>query len=134
MTTDVTAAASRAPATPAGSEPTRSGPVFLPATSIYETAEGLVLFADVPGAAPQSISLTLDRAVLRLNARSKMAPPVGHSLVHREYHQGDYERAFTLPFEVDAERIDATVRDGLLKVVLPKAAPAPARTISVKVT
>ena len=102
MSTDVTSAAAREAAAPTGSEPTRSGPVFLPATNIYETAEGLLLFAEVPGTDPGSISVTLDRAVLRLGARSKMAPPAGYSLIHGEYRHGDYERAFTLPFEVDA--------------------------------
>ena len=133
MTTDVTPAAGREAATAAGTEPTRSGPVFVPATDIYETANGLVLFAEIPGTDPGSISVTLDRQVLRLSARTQMAAPAGYSLIHAEYRHGDFERAFTLPLEVDAERIEATVKDGLLKVVLPKAAPAPARTISVKV-
>ena len=63
----------REAATAAGTEPTRSGPVFVPATDIYETANGLVLFAEIPGTDPGSISVTLDRQVLRLSARTQMA-------------------------------------------------------------
>ncbi|MBI1320950.1 MAG: Hsp20 family protein [Candidatus Hydrogenedens sp.] len=133
MTSQVTQSAAREPAgRPGGAEHTRSVPVFAPATDIYETKAGLVLVAEIPGADPDSIEVTFDRNVLRLTARSKMAAPAGHSLIHAEYRDGDYERSFVLPVEIDAERIEATVKDGLLRLVLPRSEPAPAKKIAVK--
>lgn len=133
MTTQITPQVNaNTPAAPS-TEAARPGPVFLPATDIYDTGNGLVLFAEIPGADPASIAVSFERSVLRIGAHSKKTAPTGHSLIHAEYRNGDYERAFTLPADVDAERIEATVKDGLLKVVLPKLAPPPARQIAVTV-
>lgn len=113
-----------------GTEPARTAPVFAPATDIWETADRLVLVAEIPGADPEAVDVSVERGVLRVTARTRMTPPTGHSLIHAEYRDGDYDRAFTLPTAIDAERIEATVKDGLLRLVLPKAAPP--RKIAVK--
>ncbi len=108
-------------------------PVFLPNTDIWETKDQLVMAAEIPGADPESVDVSVDRDILKISAKSRMAPPTGHSLIHAEYRDGDYQRSFTLPSEIDAGKIEATVKDGLLKLVLPKIAPAPARRITIKV-
>lgn len=115
---------------PAKAEPSR--PVFVPATDIWDSDGRLTLVAEIPGVDPGGVDIDVDRTVLTITARNRMTPPAGYSLVHAEYRDGDYERAFTLPAEIDVEHIEATVKDGLLTLVLPKIAPAPARHIAVK--
>ena len=70
---------------------------------------------------------TLDNAV-----QTSAIAPEGYSLSHHEYRDGDYERAFTVSEAIDAENIQAELRDGVLRVTLPKSQPAPAKTIQVK--
>ncbi|MEI7606842.1 MAG: Hsp20/alpha crystallin family protein [Rhodospirillaceae bacterium] len=108
-------------------------PVFLPNTDIWETKDQLVIVAEIPGAEPESVDVSVDRDVLRISARSRMTSPSGYSPIHAEYREGDYQRSFTLPSAIDAGKIEATVKDGLLKLVLPKVAPPPARRIAIKV-
>jgi HSP20 family molecular chaperone IbpA len=65
-------------------------------------------------------------------ARSKPFMPEGYALLYAEYRDGNYERAFTLSEEIDRERIEATVKDGVLRLNLPKTTPSPAKKIAVK--
>ena len=116
-----------------GAESAVKQPVFLPNTDIWETKDQLVMVAEIPGADPESVDVSVDRNILRIAARCRMTAPSGYSLIHAEYRDGDYQRSFTLPSEIDANKIEATVKDGLLKLVLPKIAPPPARRISIKV-
>ena len=112
--------------------PARSRPRFLPATDIWETADRLVLVADLPGADPDSVEVSVERDVLRIAARSRMTPPAGYSLIHAEYRDGDFERSFALPGEIAGAGIEARFADGVLTLVLPKAAPPPVRKIAIK--
>ena len=61
-----------------------------------------------------------------------MGARAGYSLAYAEYDAGDYERAFTISDEVDRERIEATVKNGVLRVVLHKAEAVKARKIAIK--
>jgi len=106
--------------------------VFAPLADIFECAEALYVVAEMPGIDPDSVEVTFERSVLRLAARNQMSPPAGMSLLHSEYRVGDFERTFTIGVEVDAGRIEASIRDGLLRVMLPKAAPTSHR-VAVKV-
>ncbi len=120
------------PAAPTAPEATRTAPTFTPVTDIYETGDGLVLLLEMPGVGPDAVDITLDNRVLTVRGRSAFAPPQGYSLAHAEYRVGDYERAFTVSEAIDRERIGAAMKNGVLRLTLPKAAPAPARTISVQ--
>ncbi len=129
MTDQTAGAQGRGEARPEG---TRSVPVFTPPADIYETKDALVLLLEMPGVERDSINITLDRRVLTITGQCNPGVPEGYSLSHAEYREGDYERAFTLSEEIDSERIEATLKNGVLKVTLPKVKPAPARTITVK--
>jgi len=112
-------------------ERTAQGPVFAPATDIFETDEKVFVLAELPGTDPESVNVTLDRNILRITARNKMQSPGKYSLIHAEYRTGDYERSFSLATDIDRDHIEASVKDGLLKLVLPKVKPQ-VRSISVK--
>jgi HSP20 family molecular chaperone IbpA len=117
-----------------GAEGTRNVPVFVPATDIYETKDALVLSLEMPGVGPDAVNITLEKRVLTITGHSRSIALEGHSLTHHEYRDGDYERAFTVSEAIDADKIRAESRDGVLRLTLPKAQPEPAKTIQVKAT
>jgi HSP20 family protein len=113
-------------------EATRTEPVFIPPTDIIETTAGVQMVLDMPGADPDTLDVTLDNRVLRISARSVSSAPEGFALAHAEYRDGSYERSFTVSEPIDTARIEAVLKDGVLRLTLPKAAPSPAARISVK--
>jgi HSP20 family molecular chaperone IbpA len=119
-------------ATAQGAERTRTRPVYPPRTDIFETDDGLVLLADMPGVSADGADVTLERNVLTIRGRTQDHAPQGFSAVYREYEPGDYERVFTLSEDVAAERIEASVKNGVLRLFLPKAGPAQTKRIQVR--
>jgi HSP20 family molecular chaperone IbpA len=115
-----------------GAERTRTRPVYAPRTDIFETEDGLVLLADMPGVAADGVDVTLERNVLTIRGRTQDSAPPGFSPVYREYEPGDYERVFTLSEDIEAERIEASVNNGVLRLFLPKAGPAQTKRIQVR--
>jgi len=107
-----------------GAERTRSRLAFVPRTDIYETNEAIVLVTDMPGVDESTLDITLENDVLTLNGCVEMAYPEGYGLAYGEYRVGDYERSFTLSSKVDRDKIEATVKDGVLRLYLPKAEPS----------
>jgi HSP20 family molecular chaperone IbpA len=113
-------------------ERTRSRRTFQPPVDIYENEQGLMLLADVPGAQPERLHVTLERHVLNIWAEVEDHAPEGYSSTYREYEVGDFERQFTLSGDFDAEKIEASLTDGVLRLTIPRAAEAAPRTIKVK--
>jgi len=117
---------------PTVSERTRNTKIFIPKVDIYETPETMVLLADVPGIDENSVEVILDKNVLKIHGTVEEAQKQGRRLYYREYDVGDYQRTFTLSEDVDREKIEASVKDGVLRVVLHKAAPVKAKKIAIK--
>jgi len=112
-------------------EPEEPRFLFTPPIDIYETADGLVLHADLPGVSIKTLELQVQDNKLTLFGRvNPVVPPQARPL-HQEYAVGDFLRSFILSDEVDYERITATMTNGVLKVVLPKAAQTKLRRIEV---
>ena len=105
--------------------------VFTPPIDIFETPDGLVLRADLPGVSLDTLELQVQNNRLTLFGRVALAAPDGARLVHQEYHEGDYLRSFILSDNVDHERITAKLTSGVLEVFLPHAPEAQARRIQV---
>ena len=110
-------------------ESTRNAPIFVPAADIYETEDALFLSLEMPGVSPDALNIMLDQRVLTISGRSRSSAPEGYSLTHHEYRDGDYERALTLS---EGIRIEAELKEGVLRLKLPKSQPAPVKTINVK--
>jgi HSP20 family protein len=115
---------------PEGVERTKPRKVFKPDVDIIEDKEETVLTADLPGVDEKSLDITLEKNVITIRGRVEAEVPAGYRLAYGEYEVGDYERAFSLSDEVDKEKIEATIKNGVLKLVLPRAAAA-ARKIAV---
>jgi len=107
-------------------------PVFMPPADIYETKDSIVLLAEMPGVASEGVDISLERRVLTIRGRSATNEHGGYQRVYNEYSDGDYERVFTLSENIDRDRIEATLKDGVLQLVLPKAEAAKARKIELK--
>lgn len=106
--------------------------VFMPRADVYETAESVIVEADMPGVDEKSLDITLENDVLTIRGKVEATEFPGHTAAYTEYETGDYERAFTLSQEIDRERIDASIRNGVLRLALPKATQARAHKIAVK--
>jgi HSP20 family protein len=113
-------------------ERTRDRPAFVPRADIYETEEAIVVVADMPGVGEDSLDITLEKGVLTLNGAVEPEAPEGYSLSYAEYRVGDYVRSFSLSDEIDQEAIEATLKDGILRLTLPKVTEARTRKIAVK--
>jgi HSP20 family protein len=113
-------------------ERTRDSRCFIPRSDIYELDDQIVIVADVPGVDEKSLDITLDKNVLTINALVDPVLPQGYSLSFAEYEVGDFSRSFRLSNEIDREKIQASVKDGVLHLYLPKAKEARMRKINVR--
>jgi len=89
--------------------------------------------ADMPGVAFDNVDIDLDNDQLTIRGSVRVEDEKGTVLL-KEYSVGDYYRQFTLSNVIDRNKIEASMKDGVLKVVLPKAEAAKPRKITVKST
>jgi len=99
-------------------------PVFTPRTEIYETKDEVVLVAEMPGVDESSVEVTLEDDVLTIVGRTRDLALEGHRRVYAEFERGDFKRSFALTDAADADKIEAAVKNGILRVRVPKAKPA----------
>ncbi len=116
---------------PAKAERVRPGRVFIPAVDIFETPESLVLVADMPGVAGDKVTLDLKENLLTISGEVS-PPPEKEIVLAQEYAIGDYYREFQVGELIDKNRIEASVKNGVLTLTLPKAEKAKPRRIEVK--
>ena len=116
-----------------GAERTRERLAFVPRADIYETAEAITVMTDMPGVDETSVDVTLEKNVLTISGYVEPMQPEGYDLAHAEYNIGDFERSFTLSDRIDRDGIEATVKDGVLRLVLPKITEAKSRSIPISV-
>jgi HSP20 family molecular chaperone IbpA len=105
--------------------------VYTPDVDIIENDKDVTVIADIPGVDQSDIDLDLENNVLTIRARTSGAAERGE-LTYSEYRGGNYERTFSLSNQIDRTGVTATVKDGVLRIVLPKVAEAQARKITVK--
>jgi HSP20 family protein len=115
-----------------GSERTRETRCFVPRADIFETDEKIVVKVDLPGVSENSTDITLEKNVLTINGYVEGFDPEGYSLAFAEYESGDFERSFRISNEIDCEKINATIKNGVLTLELPKSEVAKSRKIKVK--
>jgi HSP20 family molecular chaperone IbpA len=114
-------------------EQTRPGVAFSPKVDIYETAQQIMLLADLPGVKPDDLKVDLRDNILTISGdvdKSGNGNGSERDLLI-EYEVGRYFRQFSLSEVIDQGRIDAQLKDGVLHLTLPKVAKASPRTIKV---
>jgi HSP20 family protein len=102
-------------------EKIRNVKTFVPRVDIYETKEAIYLIADMPGADEKTVDVELEKNILTISGRVENGKVKDYNLVFSEYEVGDYERQFTISDEIDRDKIKATVKQGVLRLELPKA-------------
>jgi HSP20 family molecular chaperone IbpA len=114
-------------------EATRPGRTYRPKVDIVDTENGLRLWADLPGVDEKSIEVELVDGVLTLRGRIATEEYESLEPLYTEYGVGDFEARFRLSSQIDADKIQAKLRNGVLELELPKVAAARPRKIEVAV-
>jgi len=116
----------------APAEQTVPGPVFTPEVDIFETEKALTLLADMPGVKPAKLTIDLRENVLSITGDVDPAQAPDEEEIVVEYETGRFFRQFTLSEVIDQNKIDAQLKDGVLRLTLPKVEKATPRRISIK--
>lgn len=114
-------------------ETTHKCPNYTPATDIYEKGNKIVVVADIPGVADKDVNISLEKRVLTITGRTTALDTSGYRLLYSECEPCVYRRTFSVSEDIDTDKIEATVKNGVLTVLLPKAEKLQPRTIQVKV-
>src|SRR4030095_12055182 len=102
-----------------------------PRVDIYETRDGLVVLADLPGVAKEALEVRVDRNVLTIRGHARHVVP--GEVTYREYDLVNFFRQFERNDTVDQRHITADLKSGVLTVHVPKAQEAKPRQIEVQV-
>jgi len=113
-------------------EQTRPGPVFVPAVDIFEEDGNITVLADMPGVDPDNLTIDLRENVLTMTGDADTTEGEDEEELTREYHVGRYYRQFTVSDNIDQNKIEANLNDGVLRLVLPKAEASKPRQIAIK--
>lgn len=115
-------------------KPVVSDEAMSPLVDIYEDSDGtIVLTAEMPGAKSDKVDIRVEKGVLTIFADAPVPQMEGqYSLTYGGFRGGQYFRAFALSDEVDRDKIEASLADGLLTLRMPRAAAAKTRKINIK--
>lgn len=103
-----------------------------PRTHLWDDGAALVLRAEVPGLSEKDINLSLNQDVLTLSGERRVVAPEGYQAHRKDRPAFRFSRSFALPTKVDAERVTATVKNGVLTVTLNKVPESQPRQITVR--
>jgi HSP20 family protein len=103
----------------------------LPPCDVYENDAEVLVVADLPGATAEGLRIHFERNELSLYARREM-PDADGEIVRWEYRDATFERRFAVPNGIDASKINAELKDGVLKLHLPKSEAVKPRQIPVQ--
>lgn len=106
--------------------------VVRPRTDIHDETDAVVLTIEVPGCDDQGVHITTDDGILLVRATPPSDIPKGYEPVWRERDERVFERSFALPETIDSRTANATVKDGILTLRLPKVQQAKPRRIAVQ--
>ena len=106
---------------------------WAPPVDIFERQDHLVIRAEVPGVLMEDMDVRIENGVLTLHGERKQEGDIKEGDAHRmERVYGQFTRSFSLPTTVDAEKVTATYKDGVLEVTVPKAETAKPKSIEIK--
>lgn len=111
----------------------RDDAALLPPVDVVEDASGITLFADLAGVPKDKLQLHVEGDTLTIEGEVDLEIPEGMESSHVEVGRPRYRRVFTLSRELDASKVAAEFKQGVLKLVIPKAEHAQARKVQVKV-
>ena len=115
-------------------QPQRDQPSMTPRVDVLEDESGITLLADLPGVPKDALDIRVEGESLSIEGTVTAPTPQAMEASYAEVRVPRYRRSFTLSRELDATRIEASLKDGVLKLRIPKQAEARPRRISVKVS
>lgn len=104
---------------------------YLASADIFETQDALNVVLEMPGVDRNNVDVSVEDDVLTIRGRIDFSKYEGMQPLYTEYNVGHYRRTFMLSNKVDQSRISAEMKDGVLKVVLPKAEEMKPRRIEI---
>jgi len=124
---------STSPGTPERQDTSRySDATLTPPVDVIEDANGITLYADLPGVNRDKLHLQVESDTLTIEAQADLSVPEGLTSSHTEVGLARFRRVFTLSKELDTERVSAELAQGVLTLRIPKAPHAQPRRIEVQ--
>lgn len=111
-------------------ERTKELPVIAPLVDIFENDDQILLHADMPGVAKEQISVHVDNGRLEISGVRKL--DTTGSEIWKEFDSVEYKRVFSVPQSIDVPKVNAELKDGVLKLYLPKAEAAKPKVIEIR--
>jgi HSP20 family protein len=108
-----------------------SGAGAFPLVNVFNDGEDFVLVAELPGVKKEDLDIQVRGDTLRIQGTKTIAHDDGASVHRRERAAGQFDRTLTLPAEIDAAKVSADYRDGVLTLRLPRAESAKPRTVAI---
>lgn len=108
------------------------GEATFPRTNFTDKGDVLELVAEIPGMSKDQVQVKLQGNYLQISGSRACDAPEGFQAARNERAAGNFSRSFTLPYEVDSSKASATMKDGLLKLSMPKAENAKPRQIVIQ--
>lgn len=112
--------------------PTEREIFLLPPVDVAEDAQGLTVYADMPGVGRDGLRVEVEGDTLVIEGRGELKLPEGARAVYAEQRSVSYRRRFTISRDLERDRIDATLANGVLTLRIPKAEAARPRRIEVR--
>lgn len=103
-----------------------------PSANLYDCGDHLEMRVEVPGIAKENLSIKIQGNYLEIGGSRKANVPEGYTAHRRERGSTEFTRSFTLPVEINADRVEARLANGILHLVLPKTETAKPRQISIQ--
>ncbi|MBC8752630.1 MULTISPECIES: Hsp20/alpha crystallin family protein [Paraburkholderia] len=113
-------------------EPSQHRITLTPPVDIFEDSQGVTLWADLPGVTKDRLDLKVHDGNLSIEAEAVVPTPAGLRLQHAEIRQPHFARSFSLGVDLDATKIDANLKNGVLKLTIPRRDEARPRRIEVR--
>jgi len=107
-------------------------PVFEPPADVIEKPEAIHVLLDLPGVDQKGLDVSIEEHVLTIRGKSAEVGPVPGSCIREEILPADYQRTFRLGADIDEARVSANLKNGTLRLVLPKSEHAKPKQISVQ--
>ncbi len=99
---------------------TRAETAMLPAVDIFEDEGGITLHADMPGISKERLNVSVEGNLLSIEGDAELSTPEGMEALHADVRSTHYQRSFTLSSEMDTEKVDASLKNGVLTLRIPK--------------
>jgi HSP20 family molecular chaperone IbpA len=118
---------------PKTAEPPQDETALLPPVDVIEDAQGITLYADLPGVPKEKLNLQVEADTLTIEGEMQLEMAPDMESTHVEVASPRYRRVFTLSKELDTDKVSAEFDKGTLKLRIPKAAHAQPRKVEVRI-